>query len=103
MNAKSPMVMVNVHQAKTQFSRLLARAEAGEEVVIARNGDPVARLVGLKGTRGTRRFGALRDRIVVDDRFFEPLRRARWPLGVVGALIEERGPKIVRPPFPAAD
>ena len=81
MNAKSPTVMVNVHQAKTQLSRLLARAEAGEEVVIARNGDPVARLVGLKGTRGTRRFGALRDRIVVDDRFFEPLPEsdlARW-------------------------
>ena len=72
---------VNVHQAKTQLSRLLARAEAGEEVVIARNGDSVARLVGLKGKRGTRRFGALRDRIVVDDRFFEPLLEsdlARW-------------------------
>ena len=67
------MVMVNVHQAKTQFSRLLARAEAGEEVVIARNGNPVARLVGLKGMRGMRRFGALRDRIVVDGRFLEPL------------------------------
>ncbi len=78
MNAKSPAVTVNVHQAKTQLSRLLARAEAGEEVVIARNGDPVARLVGLEGTR---RFGALRDRIVVDDRFFEPLPEselARW-------------------------
>ena len=72
---------VNVHQAKMQISRLLARAEAGEEIVIARNGDPVARLVGLKGARGTRRFGALRDRIVVDDRFFEPLPEselARW-------------------------
>ena len=72
---------VNVHQARTQLSRLLVRAEAGEEVVIARNGNPVARLVGLKGTRGTRRFGALRDRIAVDDRFFEPLPEselARW-------------------------
>ena len=49
--------------------------------MIARNGNPVARLVGIKGTRGTRRFGALRDRIVVDDRFFEPLPEselARW-------------------------
>ena len=81
MNAKSPTVMVNVHQAKTQFSRLLARAEAGEEVLIARNGDPVSRLVGLKDTRGTRWFGALRDRIVVDGRFSEPLPEselARW-------------------------
>ena len=64
---------VNVHQAKTQFSRRF--------VVTARNGDPVARLVDLKGKRRTRRFGALRDRIVVDDRFFEPLPEselARW-------------------------
>ena len=39
------MVVVNVHQAKTQLSRLLARVEAGEEIVIARRGNPVARLV----------------------------------------------------------
>ena len=65
--------MVNVHQAKTQLSRRF--------VVTARNGDPVARLADLKGKRRTRRFGALRDRIVVDDRFFEPLPEtelARW-------------------------
>ena len=65
--------MVNVHQAKTQLSRLLARAEAGEDVVIARNGDPIARLVSIGGPRGKRRFGALRGRITIDDRFFEPL------------------------------
>ena len=81
MNAKSPAVTVNVHQARTQFSRLLARAEAGEEVVIARNDDPAARLVGLKGTRGARRFGALRDRIVVDNRFFEPLPESELAAG----------------------
>jgi len=39
------MAQVNVHEAKTQLSRLLARVEAGEEIVIARNGEPVARLV----------------------------------------------------------
>ena len=74
-------VVVNVHHAKSQLSRLLARAEAGEEVVIARNGDPVARLVSIGGMRGTRRFGALKDRITVDDSFFEPLPEdelARW-------------------------
>ena len=74
-------VTVNVHQAKTHLSRLLARAEAGEEVVIARNGDPVARLVGIGGQRGKRQFGALRGRIVVDESFFERLPEnelARW-------------------------
>ena len=40
------MVTVNVHEAKTNLSRLLAQVEAGEDVVIARNGKPVARLVG---------------------------------------------------------
>jgi prevent-host-death family protein len=42
--------MVNVHEAKTQLSRLLARVEAGEEITIARAGHPLARLVGLVGS-----------------------------------------------------
>ncbi len=64
--------MVNVHQAKTHLSRLLAQVERGEEVVIARNGEPVARLVSCK-PRARREFGALRGKIRIDDRFFEPL------------------------------
>ena len=73
MSAKKPAVpVVNIHQAKTQLSRLVARVEAGEEVVIARNGKPVARLVHFRH-RGTRRFGALRGKINVDDTFFDPL------------------------------
>ena len=64
--------MVNVHQAKTQLSRLLAQVEAGDEVVIARNGKPVARLVGCR-RRGKRQFGALKGRVTVDDSFFDPL------------------------------
>ena len=66
------MPVVNVHQAKTQLSRLLAQVEGGEEVVIARNGKPVARLVGCR-RRGKREFGALAGRITIDDSFFEPL------------------------------
>ena len=42
------MLVINVHQAKTQLSRLLALVETGEDVVIARRGEPVARLVGCK-------------------------------------------------------
>ena len=64
--------MVNIHEAKTHLSRLLAEVEAGEEVIIARNGDPVARLVSAK-PRGVRRFGALKGQLVVDDSFFDPL------------------------------
>ena len=66
------MVTVNVHEAKTNLSRLLARVEAGEEVVIARNGKPVARLERVR-QRGTPQFGALKGKIKIDDRFFEPL------------------------------
>lgn len=62
----------NRTQAKTQLSRLLAQVEAGEEVVIARRGEPVARLVRCK-SRGKRQFGAMRGQIVVDDSILDPL------------------------------
>ncbi len=66
------MPVVNVHEAKTQLSRLLAQVEAGEEVVIARRGAPVARLVACK-PKGKRRFGAMKGKIAITDAFFEPL------------------------------
>ncbi len=66
------MVTVNVHEAKTNLSRLLAQVEAGEEVVIARNGKPVARLVEYQ-PMGKRQFGAWKGRISIDDSFFDPL------------------------------
>ncbi len=66
------MLTVNVHEAKTNLSRLLAQVEAGEEVVIARNGKPVARLVSVK-TRGKREFGSMKGLIKLDDSFFDPL------------------------------
>ena len=53
------MVTVNVHEAKTNLSRLLKQVEAGEEVIIARNGTPVARLVREK-KRGKRKPGDLK-------------------------------------------
>jgi prevent-host-death family protein len=51
---------VNVHQAKTNLSRLLERAEAGQEVVIARAGRPVAKLVPFRVRRRPRRLGLWR-------------------------------------------
>jgi prevent-host-death family protein len=53
---------VNIHAAKTQLSRLIERAERGEEVVIARAGRPVVKLVPLKAkAKGApRRFGLTR-------------------------------------------
>ena len=62
-----------VHEAKTQLSRLLARVEAGEEIVIARGAVPVARLVAEPVTHG-RRFGVLGVAgALPDEVFFAPL------------------------------
>ena len=66
------MYVVNVHQAKTELSRLLARVEAGEDVVIARRGEPVARLVACKA-RIKRQPDVLKGKIIVPDSFFDPL------------------------------
>ena len=66
------MPIVNVHEAKTRLSRLLAQVEAGEDVVIARRGRPVARLVSCK-PKNKRRFGAMKGRVELTDAFFEPL------------------------------
>lgn len=64
------MAQVNVHEAKTQLSRLLERAHAGEEIVIAKNGAPYARLVPLDKPR-PREPGLLKGKI--EDSFFDPL------------------------------
>jgi prevent-host-death family protein len=61
---------VNVHEAKTQLSRLLERAHAGEEIVIAKSGKPYARLVPL-AVATPRTPGLLKG--TFDDAFFEPL------------------------------
>ena len=66
------MTTVNVHEAKTNLSKLLARVEAGEEVVIARRGKPVALLVKCK-PKGKPQFGSWKGKIKVPDSFFDPL------------------------------
>jgi len=67
------MTQVNIHDAKTHLSKLIERASKGEEVVIARAGTPVARLTPIKPVEHGRRFGAMKGKATVDDRFFEPL------------------------------
>jgi len=63
----------SIHAAKTQLSRLIERAEGGEEVIIARGSTPVARLTRLRPQPRVRRFGAMRGRAKVTKAFFEPL------------------------------
>ena len=70
-----------IHAAKTQLSRLVERAERGEEVVIARGSTPVARLTRLRPERPGRQFGAMRGHARVTRAFFEPLPESelkRW-------------------------
>lgn len=64
-------LIVNVHDAKTNFSRLLEQAHAGQEIVLAKAGKPYARLVPLAPGAGVRSPGRLAGRI--DATFFEPL------------------------------
>jgi prevent-host-death family protein len=63
---------VNIHQAKTHLSRLLDEVAAGGEVIIAKAGAPVARLVSYRAPL-PKRLGALQGRIVVPDDFDAPL------------------------------
>lgn len=66
------MKTVNTHEAKTQLSRLLALVETGEEVTIARNGKPVAKLVAIASAKKKRRLGFMKG-ITLGPEFFEPL------------------------------
>jgi antitoxin (DNA-binding transcriptional repressor) of toxin-antitoxin stability system len=71
----------SIHAAKTQLSRLLQRAEAGEDVVIARGNVAVVRLVRVAQAAPARKFGAMRGKAKVTAAFFEPLdadELARW-------------------------
>ena len=65
------MTIVNVLEAKTHFSNLLARAEQGEEIIVARAGKPVVRLVPID--LPDRKFGFLDLGEIPDSAFFEPL------------------------------
>jgi antitoxin (DNA-binding transcriptional repressor) of toxin-antitoxin stability system len=67
------MKTVTIHAAKTTLSQLLARVEAGEEIVLARGKHPIAKLVPFRSPRKGRRFGALRGTISVGPEFFQPL------------------------------
>jgi len=67
------MTKVNIHQAKTQFSRLVDLAAGGEEIIIAKSGRPVARLVPYQVKGAARRPGDMRGKIRIKRNFDEPL------------------------------
>lgn len=67
------MDTVTIHTAKTTLSQLIARVEAGEEIILARGSQPVAKLVPLQPPPSKRRFGSLRGTVSVAPSFFDPL------------------------------
>jgi prevent-host-death family protein len=67
------MKQVNVHEAKTHFSRLIDEVEAGAEVTIAKAGRPVARLSPIRGKGRRRHLGILDGKFRIPDDFNAPL------------------------------
>ena len=67
------MTEVNIHEAKTHLSRLLARVAAGEEITISKAGHPIARLVPIRERKARRIPGQDEGRIRIADDFDAPL------------------------------
>jgi prevent-host-death family protein len=63
----------NIHEAKTHLSRLLEKVALGEEVIIAKAGKPVAKLVPIQSARPKFKFGSAKGKFVVPDDFNDPL------------------------------
>jgi prevent-host-death family protein len=75
------MKTVTIHTAKTTLSQLVARAEAGEEIILARGKVPIAKIVPYHPVAPKREFGSSRGKFSVGPEFFEPLPEdelARW-------------------------
>jgi len=67
------MPVITIHHAKTNLSRLIKKASAGEEIIIARGDKPVARLVPFGEAKGKRQPGSLKGKLRVGSEFFAPL------------------------------
>jgi antitoxin (DNA-binding transcriptional repressor) of toxin-antitoxin stability system len=82
---------MNIHEAKTHFSRLLRRVEAGEEVTIARAGKPIAKVSAIGPPNGRRPMGMDRGKIWIADDFDAPL-----PDDILKAFYGGELPKLER-------
>lgn len=67
------MIQVNIHEAKTHFSRLIQQAVDGEEIVVAKGNKPIAKLVALNPLAPKRRLGTAKGRIQISPDFDKPL------------------------------
>ncbi|HYC03652.1 MAG TPA: type II toxin-antitoxin system prevent-host-death family antitoxin [Azospirillaceae bacterium] len=72
----TPKLPLTIDDAQANLSELIARVEAGEEIVISRDGKPVARLVAVEGTekpKARRQPGSMKGKVWLDDSFWDPL------------------------------
>jgi len=66
-------IQVNIYEAKTKFSKLISQAIAGEEIIIAKSGKPVAKLVPFEKPPQDRKPGSAKNKMVIADEFDAPL------------------------------
>lgn len=67
------MMQVNIHQAKTHFSKLIKRVLNGEEITIAKGNKPIAKLVPMDSRKSKRELGTAKGKIQLSPDFDEPL------------------------------
>ncbi|RUM45503.1 MAG: type II toxin-antitoxin system Phd/YefM family antitoxin [Desulfocapsa sp.] len=87
-------MQVNIHEAKTRFSKLIIQASKGEEIIIARAGKPVAKLVALEKPKRSRKPGSARGLVTMSDDFDAPL-----PIQMNHGLYVHELPEIHKDPF----
>lgn len=86
------MEIANVYEAKTHLSRLLRRVRAGEEIIIAEAGRPIARLVPIEPPRGPRVLGGDEELVRIADDFDAPLPEDVVDTFYAGAGVEQGRP-----------
>lgn len=67
------MDTINIYEAKTRLSQLVDKAASGEDVIVSRNGKPLARITRLTSAKRTVRFGLLKGKVRIADDFDAPL------------------------------
>lgn len=92
MNSPPQPSVINVHEAKTHLSKLLERAHAGEEIVLAKAGKPYARLVPLAPIEKRRRQPGRLAGAVITEAFFDPLPAQELKLWEEGLPVDPLSP-----------
>lgn len=69
------MVIVNIHEAKTHFSKLIQQVVNGEEIIVAKSGVPLIKMIPYEKSSTSRKGGQLKGMMLVKDNFDEPLPR----------------------------